>query len=484
MMKRPVAKFYILLIWILIVFSNPKSVYSLAESKPLVGLNNPKYTSITGEGITVCLIDSGVDYTQASLGGCTQAEFLAGSCAKVIGGFNFCATPTCSGNSSDPMDDTPDQHGTNVAGILAGNGTVQGIAPKAKIVAVKAVNSSGQASDKGIFGNYNTWTKAVQWCIDNKETYNISIISMSLGDQFITYSADNCSHLWSQLDETIKAAYDANVTVVIASGNVGNLPIFGWDPYFGGSLAFPACAEGAISVGETYDLDFGTNGPISACNRQDAKKGGVTCTSNRNRFLDLIAPGTLITSFDTGYGTSYATPHVSGIVALLQDFMNATLRPSQTRAVLRSSGISVTEYRGISKYTYPRLDFSRAIRYLPYLDVEHADWPTENHDFRRTGFTLLEGDIKDANNVSKSDFVLSADIEGENVVRPSVADVDGNGKNEVVSVVHDLDWSDHSIIYTVENTGASPRTKFNPKTVYGGAVMSPPTVTDIGVIDL
>ena len=66
---------------------------------------------INGSGQTICVIDSGVDYTHTSLGGCTQAQFLAGTCDKVIGGYNYYD------NNADPMD--LGGHGTHIAGIIS-----------------------------------------------------------------------------------------------------------------------------------------------------------------------------------------------------------------------------------------------------------------------------------------------------------------------------------------------------------------------------
>ena len=81
------------------------------------------------QGVTVAVIDTGIDYTQPSLGGGFGKNF------KVVGGYDFFD------NDSDPMDETG--HGTNVAGVIAAkpytvNGvTYQGVAPDAKLVALR-----------------------------------------------------------------------------------------------------------------------------------------------------------------------------------------------------------------------------------------------------------------------------------------------------------------------------------------------------------
>jgi len=66
----------------------------LSESIPFIGANSVwsrqiAGINITGAGTTVCIIDTGVDYTHPDLGGCTNETFLAGNCSKVIGGYDF-----------------------------------------------------------------------------------------------------------------------------------------------------------------------------------------------------------------------------------------------------------------------------------------------------------------------------------------------------------------------------------------------------------
>ena len=93
---------------------------------------------LTGKGVIIAIIDSGVDYTHSDFGGCTKEQFLNKECDKVIDGYDFL------NNDDDPMDDGG--HGTHVAGIAAGNGVLKGIAPDAKIVSYKVLDSKGSGS--------------------------------------------------------------------------------------------------------------------------------------------------------------------------------------------------------------------------------------------------------------------------------------------------------------------------------------------------
>lgn len=98
---------------------------SLSESIPLIKANDVwllkiNNLNITGSNITVCIVDSGVNYTHSDFGSCSQNNFLNGNCPKVIGGTN---TVGLGGNN--PMDDNG--HGTHVTGIIAANGSINGV---------------------------------------------------------------------------------------------------------------------------------------------------------------------------------------------------------------------------------------------------------------------------------------------------------------------------------------------------------------------
>ena len=102
---------------------------SMAESAPLIDANDVwnirvNNINITGEDETVCVIDTGIDYTHADLGGCLGAN------CKVIGGYDFV------NSDSNPIDDNG--HGTHVAGTVASTNSVyKGVAPGSKLVAMK-----------------------------------------------------------------------------------------------------------------------------------------------------------------------------------------------------------------------------------------------------------------------------------------------------------------------------------------------------------
>lgn len=103
----------------------------LSESVPLIGANRVwNEMGAKGRGIIVAVIDTGIDYTHPDLGGCF------GPGCKVVGGYDFV------NHDPNPMDDNG--HGTHVAGIVAANGTLQGVAPEAKLMAFKVLDKMAQ----------------------------------------------------------------------------------------------------------------------------------------------------------------------------------------------------------------------------------------------------------------------------------------------------------------------------------------------------
>ncbi|MFV2044347.1 MAG: S8 family serine peptidase [Anaerolineales bacterium] len=93
---------------------------------------------VTGLGIRVAVLDTGIDYTHPDLGGCF------GPSCEVIGGYDFVNW------GNDPMDDADIGRGTHVAGIVAADGDVQGVAPDAKLLAYKVLNFYGVGSGRVI----------------------------------------------------------------------------------------------------------------------------------------------------------------------------------------------------------------------------------------------------------------------------------------------------------------------------------------------
>ncbi|MFH1127217.1 MAG: S8 family serine peptidase, partial [archaeon] len=267
----------------------------LSDSVPLVNADDAWLeriydSNITGAGVSICVLDTGINDSHPALN-------LSG---KIIGQYCYCNTSDygdggcCPNNASEDSDAADDNgHGTHVAGIVAASGGIDGVAKGANIIAIKVANITGWADDSDII-----W--AIDWCIDNSSKYNISVISLSMGGGSYDDYCDSDSGL-TGLKRAIDKAVANNICFVAATGNAGSTT----------GVAAPACLFNATRVGATTNADVIWDDVLSGTNR------GVN-------FSDiLLAPGVSITSTLNGggygamTGTSMATPHVSGAIALL-----------------------------------------------------------------------------------------------------------------------------------------------------------------------
>ena len=295
-----------------IVLDGVKHIF-LNESAPLVNASkvwNLTYNTILMDGSseTICVLDTGVDYTHPSLGNCSTSTFLNGSCSKVVNGYDYV------NDDADPRDDN--RHGTHIAGIIASQDAIfRGMAPGARIVALKVCGASGSCSDSDVMAG-------IDWCIMNASRYNISVISISLGGgQFSSLCNDD------PLASSINTAVGKNISVVVASGNTNSLY-----PNAVAGISSPACVQNATAV--------------TATNKDDTL---ASYAFRHSAFSTLVAaPGTSIESLKLGggtqrsSGTSMSAPHVSGLMALLQQFMKVTqkraLTPSEIWLALNATG--------------------------------------------------------------------------------------------------------------------------------------------------
>jgi subtilisin family serine protease len=300
---------------------------NLAESVPKLGADvvwtqhtDVSGNPITGRGVRVGIIDTGIDYTHPDLGSCTRSQFLSGGCPKVIGGYDFSA------NDADPMDQH--LHGTHVASIVAANSTVRGVAPDAKLYALRVLDQHGSGFTSDII-------RAIEWATDPNGDGNFSdhldIINLSLGaDGGLPSDPDSVA---------VDAASDAGVVVVVAAGNSGPQQ---------NTIGSPGAARKALTVGaSTKDdtlADFSSRGPVM--------DGSITIAKP-----DFVAPGVSICAAklpsslrssctDSAHtslsGTSMAAPHVAGVAALMKQ-ANPLLTPDRVKSILRTTAVKLTE---------------------------------------------------------------------------------------------------------------------------------------------
>ena len=297
-------------------------------------INQPQTAAegATGAGTTIAVIDGGLASNIISLPN-SYPDF--GTCSAVGTPANTCRVVYNQdvGTSAETM------HGTNVAAIALG------VAPGARL-AMFDVFKGTSASSSDIIA-------AIDTAIQLQATYNIVAINMSLGDG--TSNASQCGATVSPFATPISNAKDAGILTVVAAGNSGSKT----------GLSDPACVPGAVSVGAVYDSSYGTLSWVAS-----ADPGGqctdvsgadvVTCFSQSASYLSLLAPGTFVNAPTSAFqesGTSQATPHVSGSIAVLRARYPAESL-DQTVQRLQISGIHDTD--AVSGLTLPRLNLLAA----------------------------------------------------------------------------------------------------------------------------
>ncbi len=306
---------------------------NLMESRPIIQADAVQSNyGITGKGVGVCHLDTGVNYNHPAL------------IRAYAGGYDFI------NNDNDPMDDNG--HGTATAGAIASNdSTDKGISPGVNLLAVKVLDSNS-------FGYWSTITAGINWCVANKNLYNISVISMSLGSVGFTYTPTTSP---GYIEPALQTAYNLNIVPVASSGNEGALT----------GISYPAVSPYVISTAASYDADLGSYGHGN-CTDLITNPNIMTCYSNRASFLDIVAPGTVITtttvqgSFGGASGTSMAAPHISGTIALMKQ-RNPQMKVSQIEKILKSTGAPI--YDSATSLTFKRVNALNAVKAVPYMTV-------------------------------------------------------------------------------------------------------------------
>jgi minor extracellular serine protease Vpr len=221
----------------------------LSETVPYIGAAAVQATGFDGTGIKVAVLDSGIDYLHAALGGSgNPADFAANNpdiietgtfpTAKVVGGYDFTGPNWTGGTGSppeapdpDPLDAGPGRgHGTHVAHIIAGNG---GVAPGASLYAVK-VCSSVSTSCSGI-ALIQGMDFAADPNGDGKFSDRVDIINMSLGSSYGQPFDDD-------LSAAVDSATSLGILTVASAGNSSDKPF---------AMGTPSAAKTALSVAQT-----------------------------------------------------------------------------------------------------------------------------------------------------------------------------------------------------------------------------------------
>lgn len=295
------------------VYYDRKMTALLDTASPAINSNVLKDNGLTGEGVTIAVIDTGIH----------PHEDLQG---RIIGFADLVK------GKNNPYDDNG--HGTHCAGDAAGNGSLsdgqyQGPAPDANLVGVKVLNKMGS-------GSLSTVIEGIEWCIQNKSEYNINILSLSLGSEAVEPAEDD------PVVNAVEIAWDNGMVVCVAAGNSGPEEQTIGSPGISPKVITVGAADDKNTVDRSNDAvaEFSSRGPtIDGLPKPDLLTPGVDIISLRapNSFLDKTNKAARV---DENYislsGTSMATPICAGVVAqLLQSSSNLT--PDQVKEQLMNA---------------------------------------------------------------------------------------------------------------------------------------------------
>jgi subtilisin family serine protease len=315
----------------------------LAESVPLVHADAVHDMGVTGKGIVVAVLDTGIDHNHPDVKDAITAEQCF--CTNAAGAGCCPGGSTQQSGAGAAADDQG--HGTNVSGIVVGRGRVasKGMAPDAKLVAIKVLDSTGA------FANSAQVVSGFDYIITQHP--EIKVVNMSLGtSQLFSGTCDNAASFTAAFAQAIGTLKARGTSVFASSLNNGSAS----------QIGLPACISAAIAVGAVYDSNVGS---ISfGCSDPTTKADQVCCFSNSSSAVDLLAPGAAISAAGRGggistfLGTSQASPHAAGAAALLLQ-ARPTLTVDQIESALKTTGIPIRDPK--SGLTIPRIDVRAAL---------------------------------------------------------------------------------------------------------------------------
>ncbi len=315
---------------------------SLQQSATLRGSLGIQWTGLTGAGIGVAIVDSGIDGS--------AAEFTD----RISAFYDF----TNGGRRATPTDDYG--HGTHIAGLIGASSSLfSGIAPKVHFVGVKVLDAKGQ-------GLTSHLVAALDFLVANKRRLDVQIINLSLGHPILEPAATD------PLVQAVERAVAAGYVVVTSAGNYGQNPETGLSGYAG--ITSPGNAPSAITAGSldlhgTADRRDDTVSPFSS--RGPTWYDGLVkpdLLAPGHGLFSVKADGSTLAAGDTAklsasgadiklFGTSMAAATTTGVVALALE-ANRTAFPEAGRdlpanaikALLQFSAVSLVDAAASAEY--------------------------------------------------------------------------------------------------------------------------------------
>lgn len=423
---------------------------------------------ITGKGVGIGYIDTGIDATHKDLtyGKKTVqnviqplSETVVGDGGLVVGiGLSIGDILNSTGFvppiylENQQMSDLESGHGTHGAAVAAGTGEQSGgfyggVARGASLIGVNSGNELGLPS-VAIIGAYD-------YLLANQYAYNIRVINNSWGDGLSAEGLDPAN----PINVATRISHDRNITVVFAAGNSGDTPT-SINPY--STMPWTISVAAGLKQGLGSPADFSSRGVDNGTGtdvggmpadttltpnlRPDITAPGVDIKSARLRGAGLtntlgtvpvvgndlttIPPG-FLPYYTTSQGTSFACPHVSGVVALMLE-ANPLLTPDDVVSILRQ--------------TANPMPFDERVVGAGYVDAHNAVRAA-------MGLTSVP-----------HPFNLIPAAGGPEVIDPA-GDAFGTGAQDIQSVDFAYDAAHQQIVYTLTLANAAERLQNNAWTV-------------------
>ncbi|MDG1539964.1 MAG: S8 family serine peptidase [Candidatus Thalassarchaeaceae archaeon] len=308
----------ILYIWKgeVLVIERPSQALSSWETeyKSLTGVSNESLSELNGEGVVLCVVDSGIDLSHPDFRGLVLRGWL-----DAVNGIN------------EPYDD--EGHGTAMSGIIVADGGLRGISRGVDLLVAKAIDNEGQG-DAGSVAN------SVDWCVQQEA----DIISLSLGGG---QSFGSGLFTTDELEQSVDEALDSGVFVIASAGNDGEDD--------DGDVGSPGSVEDVICVGGISRTGGIWTGSSEGDNDGRLWPNPILPRNNPDKKPEIVAPGhevpVLMASGvgNSGWwgwssGTSAATAWVSGSLALLlQDDPELQRENSSGRESIEGVKVAITQ---------------------------------------------------------------------------------------------------------------------------------------------
>ena len=271
-------------------------------------------TGYTGDGITMAIIDTGIDGNHTALDDLDDDNTT--NDPKIVAFYDAINHPEATnGTEIFPYDDNG--HGTHCAGITAGTGAPNyqhvGVAPRANLVGVKVLDGGGSGSFAAVMAG-------MEWTVEKRHEFNIRAASMSLGA--LTGAIEWTSSEEESVNRMANEMMRAGVTLFIAAGNSGGTATIGT----------PGSAEDVITVGsldkDTAIAVYSSQGPTE----EGRVKPNVAFVGSSVNAPDAnTGDGYVALS-----GTSMATPGAAGVAVLMYQ-ANPDLSPFDVRNIMQET---------------------------------------------------------------------------------------------------------------------------------------------------